>query len=494
VIRLRPATKGLRRLRPTPFPATGLAARPTPPPEPAFTPTAASSRATQAGMRALLVLIGVLLAAVVIAPIALSSQDLVAWAGSPDGLGLTRPWDVLTFVALDAAAAVCVGMVVYAAWRGEPAGAFGLLVWAFAATSAWANYRHGTRPGAPADAWWFFPAMSLAGPALLEVTMRRVRRWVQTAAGRYERPLPHFRLARWLIALPETWRAWRLAVTEGYWRPEDAIAAARAVGHADSQPAPTTTGAVEARGAGDGTRTPAPEALEPATRAHNEGRGGAAPDDERASAPEATRVKTSGATPARPTARATVHRGEARARVLAALDPDVARPAASLVSPRELHVATVRRHLRDLAGEGLAIRLADGTWRRALDALPSTGAPDEGGPRRSSPAVPAREPVEPGSATGAHGDAHEGAYAAGLPPHAPDTEPDARFGDVRPAAQSAAEGASDPRPPSAAPTASSPGRAFVSAFPGARARANARPADNGTDPRPASAAKLGGAQ
>jgi Protein of unknown function (DUF2637) len=192
-------------------------------------PAAVASRAARAGMRLLITGIGLLLLGVVVAPIALSSQDIVAWAGAPDGLGLVRPWDVLTFVALDAAAAVCVGMVVVAAWRGEPAGAFGLLVWAFAAGSAYANYRHGTRPGAPGDAWWFFPAMSVAGPALLEVTVRRIRRWVQTSAGRYEHPLPHFRLARWLIALPETWRAWRLAVTEGYWRPEDAILAARII-------------------------------------------------------------------------------------------------------------------------------------------------------------------------------------------------------------------------------------------------------------------------
>jgi hypothetical protein len=192
-------------------------------------PVVIASRAARVGMRGLVVVIGLLLAGVIVAPIALSSQDIVAWAGAPHGLGLTRPWDLLTFLALDAAAAVCVGMVVVAAWRGEPAGAFGLLVWAFAAGSAYANYRHGTRPGAPGDAWWFFPAMSVAGPALLEVTVRRIRRWVQTSAGRYERPLPHFRLARWVIALPETWRAWRLAVTEGYWRPEDAILAARLV-------------------------------------------------------------------------------------------------------------------------------------------------------------------------------------------------------------------------------------------------------------------------
>jgi hypothetical protein len=192
-------------------------------------------------MRALMVVIGALLTVVIVTPIALSSQDIVAWAGSPDGLGLTHPWDVLTFIALDAAAAVCVGMVVYAAWRGEPAGAFGVLVWCFALASAYANYQHGTRPDAPGDAWWFFPAMSVAGPLLLEVVTRRVRRWVQTSEGRYEHPLPHFRLTRWLVATGETWRAWRLAVTEGFSRPEDAISAARGVTPRAPDPAPART-------------------------------------------------------------------------------------------------------------------------------------------------------------------------------------------------------------------------------------------------------------
>jgi hypothetical protein len=188
------------------------------------------SRGARRGMAVLVCAVAGLLTVVIAAPIALSSQDLVAWAGSPDGLGLSSPWDVVVFLALDAAAAACVGMVVYSAWRGETGGAFGLLVWVFAAGSAFANYRHSSRPGAPADARWFFPLMSLAGPLLLEVTVRRIRRWVQTSAGRYERPLPHFRLARWLplIAFRETVRAMCLAITEGYSRPEDAVRAARA--------------------------------------------------------------------------------------------------------------------------------------------------------------------------------------------------------------------------------------------------------------------------
>src|SRR6266540_2169123 len=72
------------------------------------------------------------LAAVIVAPIALSSGDLVAWASSPQGLGLGGAWPLVVFVALDAAAGVCVGFVLFSAWRGEGAGAFGLLVWLFA--------------------------------------------------------------------------------------------------------------------------------------------------------------------------------------------------------------------------------------------------------------------------------------------------------------------------------------------------------------------------
>lgn len=130
--------------------------------------------------RALLVLVGVLLAAVIIAPIALSSQDIIGWAADHRaGLGLNQPWPLVVFIALNAAAAVCVGLVVYCAWKGESPGVFAVLVWAFAGLSALANYRFGSRPGAPADAQWFFPVMSLIGPFLLEVITRRVRRWVQ---------------------------------------------------------------------------------------------------------------------------------------------------------------------------------------------------------------------------------------------------------------------------------------------------------------------------
>jgi hypothetical protein len=97
---------------------------------------------------------------------------------------------VLVFLSLDAAAAACVLLTAYCAWRGEPAGVFGLLVWCFALGSAFANWRHSSAPGAAPDAAWFFPTMSLAGPALLEAVLGRFRRWAQRDRGRRAKPTP----------------------------------------------------------------------------------------------------------------------------------------------------------------------------------------------------------------------------------------------------------------------------------------------------------------
>ncbi len=179
------------------------------------------------GRRVLAGVIALALAAVIVAPIALSSGDLVAWAASPKGLGLGGVWPLVVFVALDAAAAVCVGFVLFSAWRGEGAGAFGLLVWLFATGSALANYQHGRRTPAPDDAV-FFAAMSIAGPVLLHVTLHRVRRWVRIADGDYRPARAHFGL-RWLpgVAFVETLAAWKTSVRAGISRPEVAVAQVR---------------------------------------------------------------------------------------------------------------------------------------------------------------------------------------------------------------------------------------------------------------------------
>jgi hypothetical protein len=216
---------------PAPQPAVPAGRSDAPADEPARsdTPQAARARASRYGMGALLTVVGVLLAGVIVAPIALSSQDIIAWAGSATGLGLTGPWPLVTFFALDAAAAVCVGLVVYCAWRGESAGVFAWLVWTFAGMSAYANYSHSTGSTAR-DAVWFFPAMSLAGPFLLEIIVRRVRRWVQEGTGQRARHAVSFGIGRWIPgvgALRETYGAWRLARLDGINDADQAVTAYR---------------------------------------------------------------------------------------------------------------------------------------------------------------------------------------------------------------------------------------------------------------------------
>jgi hypothetical protein len=185
------------------------------------------TRTARTAMSLLLALVGVLLAVVILTPVALSSQDLIDWAAAASGLGLPQPWPVLVFVALDAAAGVCVLLTVYCAWRGEPAGVFGALVWCFAIGSAFANYRHSTTPEAAPDAVWFFPAMSVAGPALLEAVLGRFRRWFQRDTGRRGRQLPAFGWRRWtpgLGALRDTYGAYRTALLLGIDTVDEAIA------------------------------------------------------------------------------------------------------------------------------------------------------------------------------------------------------------------------------------------------------------------------------
>jgi hypothetical protein len=191
-------------------------------------PRAAHSRLSRLAMAVLLAIVGMLLAIVIITPIALSSQDLIGWAAAPTGLHLPQPWPVLVFVALDAAAGVCVLLTVYCAWRGEPAGIFGILVWCFALGSAFANWRHSSQPDAAPDAVWFFPLMSVAGPALLEAVLGRFRRWFQRDTGRRGKATPTFGWRRWtpgLGACRDTYGAYRTALLLGIDTVEAAITA-----------------------------------------------------------------------------------------------------------------------------------------------------------------------------------------------------------------------------------------------------------------------------
>jgi hypothetical protein len=169
-----------------------------------------------------------LLTLVVVAPIALSAQNIIGWAADAGGLGLDGGWPLLVFFALDAAAGVCVLMTLILAATGERAGAFGPLVWVFALASAFAGYRHGTEPDAPRDTWWFFPLMSVLGPVLLHLVLGYVRRSAQTGTGRRLAfaPASAYRLGRWIPgvgAFAETYCAWRVGRLEGITTPAQAI-------------------------------------------------------------------------------------------------------------------------------------------------------------------------------------------------------------------------------------------------------------------------------
>jgi hypothetical protein len=176
--------------------------------------SAARGKLARIATGVLLALVALLLTVVVAAPIALSSGDLVRWAAAPTGLGLTDWWPWLVFLALDAAAGVCVLLAVYCAFTGQSACIFKILVWVFAGASALANYRHNIVPGSPTDGWWFFPASSVLGPGLLEAVTWFVRRQVERRRGVRAGGRPKFGLGRWLpiIGSPrDTYGSYRTA-------------------------------------------------------------------------------------------------------------------------------------------------------------------------------------------------------------------------------------------------------------------------------------------
>lgn len=181
----------------------------------------------QKARTALAAVISIGLGLVVIAPIALSSQHIYSWARDPSGLDLSVPFAVLAFVALDLAATVCVCMTIYSGLRGEGAGIFGILTWAFAAGSAWVNWKTAESTPSPLDGP-FFASMSIAGPVLLEATLAKVKRWARVAGRTAMSARPKFG-QRWLpgVALRETMQAWAAARREGIGCPEDAIAHVR---------------------------------------------------------------------------------------------------------------------------------------------------------------------------------------------------------------------------------------------------------------------------
>lgn len=187
---------------------------------------------TSTAIKTAFTVVSILLAIVILAPVILSGQDLYRWANAPQGLGLTPAFAILAPFALDIAAAACIGMVVIGAiWRRERAGVFGILIWVFAGVSAVAQYSHGITErtaGRAQDAWWFFPAIAILGPLLLEATLNRVRKWARQDAGEQQHGAAGFG-TRWIpgVAFRETLAAWAASRREGIAGWQDAVAYVR---------------------------------------------------------------------------------------------------------------------------------------------------------------------------------------------------------------------------------------------------------------------------
>lgn len=218
----------------TPTPVAPHAAGPTPRRTDTPTPDSGdgTGRRTQsAAEKRVLVGVSIALGAVILAPLTLSAQDLYHWAKALSGLYLSMPWPLLVPVALDLAAAACIGMTVVAAWRRDKPGVFGLLVWVFATVSAVAQYKHGDaerHAGRAQDAYWAMPAFALLGPLLLELTLHRIRRWARKDVGEQHSGAAGFG-SRWLpgVAFRETFDAWRTSRREGIDRAADAVSFVR---------------------------------------------------------------------------------------------------------------------------------------------------------------------------------------------------------------------------------------------------------------------------
>lgn len=181
----------------------------------------------------LLGLLGFLLGAVVLAPIALSFQDLYDWAVSITGLNQPPERAVLVPIALDIAAAACIVMTIIAAiWKRQRAGFFGFMVWIFAGVSAYAQYSHGIaerNAGRAQDAWWAFPLIALLGPLLLEMVLKKFRNWMRKEFGETLDGAAGFG-TRWIpfVAFRETAMAWAASRREGIATAIEAIAFVRA--------------------------------------------------------------------------------------------------------------------------------------------------------------------------------------------------------------------------------------------------------------------------
>ena len=138
-------------------------------------------------------------------------------------LGLTDGWEYLVPFGLDGAAMFCSVLAVREASHGDAALGSRILVWTFAAASAWFNWVHAPRGIDHAGAPQFFAGMSLSAAVLFDRALKQTRRAALREQGLVPRPLPQIRIVRWLRAPIETYKAWSLMLLEGVRSLDEAV-------------------------------------------------------------------------------------------------------------------------------------------------------------------------------------------------------------------------------------------------------------------------------
>ncbi|WP_377272205.1 DUF2637 domain-containing protein [Peterkaempfera sp. SMS 1(5)a] len=152
---------------------------------------------------------------------ALSFHGLVGFG--TQNLNLSGGWEYLVPFGLDGAAMFCSVLAVREASHGDAALGSRMLVWLFAAASAWFNWVHAPRGGGHAGAPQFFAGMSLSAAVLFDRALKQTRRAALREQGLVPRPLPQIRIVRWARAPRETYAAWSLMLLEGVRSLDEAV-------------------------------------------------------------------------------------------------------------------------------------------------------------------------------------------------------------------------------------------------------------------------------
>ncbi|MBY8885800.1 DUF2637 domain-containing protein [Streptomyces sp. PTM05] len=152
---------------------------------------------------------------------ALSFHGLVGFG--QQNLDLSGGWEYLVPFGLDGAAMFCSVLAVREASHGDAALGSRLLVWTFAAASAWFNWVHAPRGFGHAGAPEFFAGMSLSAAVLFDRALKQTRRAALREQGLVPRPLPQIRMVRWLRAPRETYKAWSLMLLENVRTLDEAV-------------------------------------------------------------------------------------------------------------------------------------------------------------------------------------------------------------------------------------------------------------------------------